>query len=72
MLLFGTRARATACAGAFCGAETLAPPRSSAAGTDGWRPARPRNEAEGVAGRVGVDMLAGEFLCSEGEDAGLC
>jgi hypothetical protein len=43
----------------------------SAASRNGWRPAWPRDEAEGVTGRVSIDVLAVEFPCSEGPVHGL-
>jgi hypothetical protein len=38
---------------------------------DGWCPSRPSDEAEGVTGRVGVDIFAVEFLRAKGQCARL-
>ena len=43
----------------------------SAVRGDGWRPARPWDEAERVTGRVSVDIFAVELPCPEGQHAGL-
>ena len=52
------------------GKAALARESGSAIHGDGWSPARPWDEAERVADRIGVDIFTVEFPCPEGQCAG--